>query len=210
MRYCIHCGQPLDDGAAFCTGCGQPVADMLIAAPQHKPSVAPDPLAAIGEQLRTVPWSMLVPLRSWWADGAWRRGWIGLFCLFAIAPFFILQATADDQDIRRIALGFAVYFALLWLVVLYGLIRPPELNPWMLVRVVLFTVAAGTAIALFLEKHLAPDDTNMLRMILGVGIPEEFAKALAVYLFVFRSSDAAYRNSPVLLIEIPHLAALLG
>jgi RsiW-degrading membrane proteinase PrsW (M82 family) len=144
-------------------------------------------LAVLGSQIRAVPWAELVPLRAWWSDGGWRQGWVGLFSVFALATFILLQLTAGDQDVHRIAWGFALYFALLWFVVLYGIIRPPEVNWWTLARIVLVTAIAGTAIAIFLEKHLAPDDSNFLRMILGVGLPEEFAKAVAVYVFVYRS-----------------------
>lgn len=206
MRYCVHCGHSLPEQAAFCTNCGQSVAVAMSAFFTTPPvalrqrtapppsrvarAAATDPLSALGEQLRVVPWFMLVPLRSWWADGAWRRGWIGLFSGFAVAPFVLLRITANDQDIHRIAVGFAMYFAFLWFVVLYGLIRPERIDWWLLGRVALFTAAAGTAIAIFLEKHLAPDDSNLLQMIVGVGIPEEFAKAVPVFLFVFRSKTA--------------------
>ncbi|WP_406833147.1 PrsW family glutamic-type intramembrane protease [Pedococcus sp. KACC 23699] len=113
---------------------------------------------------------------------------MGLFGLFAVAPFLILRLTGDDQDIHRIAWGFALYFALLWFVVLYALIAPEDRDWWRLGRIALATAFAGTAIAIFLEKHIAPDDTSLVTMILGVGLPEEFAKALAIYFFVFRST----------------------
>ncbi|WP_256793257.1 PrsW family glutamic-type intramembrane protease [Terrabacter sp. Ter38] len=104
-----------------------------------------------------------------------------------IAPFFLLRLTADDQEIDRIAWGFAGYFALLWFVVLYGLIRPERIDWLVLLRVALVTAVVGTALAIFLESRMAPDDSNFVKMVVGVGLPEELAKALGVYLFLFRA-----------------------
>ena len=198
MRFCSNCGSGLAHGAAFCINCGAAVSPAGSSdGPRSEPpnpfvastpsASLHDPLSAFGEQLRAVPWTTLIPLRSWWTDGSWRRGWVGLFCGFAFAPFLVLRVTADDQDINRIAWGFALYFALMWFVVLYSLIRPGRLNWWLLARVAVFTAAAGTAVAIFLEKRLVPDSPNLLQMVVGVGLPEELAKALAVYLFVFRA-----------------------
>lgn len=167
---------------------------------------ASDPIAALGEQLRAVPWPELLPLRSWWGEGGWRRGQIGLFCLFVIAPFLLLRITAEDQEVNRIAWGFAGYFALLWFVVLYGLIRPERLNWWILLRVVLMTAIVGTALAIFLESHMAPDDSNLVKMVVGVGFPEELAKSLAVYLFLFRSRSTFSTRSYVFVGAVSGLA----
>ena len=130
-------------------------------------------------------------MRSWWTAGEWRRGWVGLFSLFALAPFVLLQVTADDDGIQRVAWGFAIYFALLWFIVLYALIRPELLDLWVVLRIVLFTAVAGTAIAVFVEERvITTSEPGVVRLILGVGLPEELAKALAVYLFVFLAKGA--------------------
>lgn len=137
--------------------------------------------------VQRVPLASLIPLRSWFVDGSWRRGYLGLFLLFAFLPFLLLQATSNDQDIHRVAWGFALYFAAAWLIALRALIRPEPLPVWLLLRVGSCTMVAGVAIALALEKAIQPDTHNLVQMVLGVGLPEEFAKILAVYLFVFRS-----------------------
>lgn len=188
MGFCSECGQKLAPQASFCTHCGHGVWGSPGASSTSIDSpAAADPFASLGGQLRAVPWVQLLPMRSWWADGAWHRGWVGLFSLFAVAPFLLLRLTADDEDVRRIAWGFALYFALLWLVVLHGIIRPIALQWWMLVRVAVTSIVLAPPIAIFLEQHLAPQDSNFVQMVAGVGLPEELAKALAVYLFVFRS-----------------------
>ena len=103
---------------------------------------------------------MLRSLRAWWSDAGLRQGWVGLFSIFALAPFILLQLTAGDHGVHRITWGFARYFALPWLVVLYGIIRPPEVNWWTLARVVLVTANRRHGHRNLLEKHLAPDDSN--------------------------------------------------
>ncbi len=207
MRFCIECGHELAPGASFCIECGTLAASPPPGSTGAMPLVAPalhmaptplhpwpaqDPFSSLGARLSGVPWGELVPLRAWWTEGEWRRGWVGLFSLFALAPFVLLQATADDDGIQRMAWGFAIYFALMWFIVLYALIRPERLDLWVVLRIVLFTAVAGTAIAVLIEKQLITTaDPGVVRLILGVGLPEELAKAAAVYVFVFLAKGAA-------------------
>ena len=206
MKFCTECGHELVPATSFCTACGTPVAfaatdSGATTAPTHgeppppkplPPTASRDPFALLGARLSSVPWSELVPLRSWWEEAEWRRGWVGLFSLFAIAPFVLLQITANDDDIQRVAWGFAIYFALMWFIVLYALIRPESIELWVFLRIVLFTAVAGTAIAIVIEERLVTTtDPGIIRLILGVGLPEELAKALAVFLFVFLAKGAA-------------------
>jgi RsiW-degrading membrane proteinase PrsW (M82 family) len=206
MRYCTQCGREILPGALFCVECGTPAASIppvgttttMVAPTQPAAATSVtlaannDPFSSLGARLSSVPWAELVPLRSWWTDGEWRRGWVGLFGLFALAPFVLLQATADDDGIQRVAWGFAIYFALMWFIVLYALIRPERLDLWVVLRIVLFTAVAGTAIAVLIEKRLiTTSDPGVVRLIFGVGLPEELAKALAVYLFVFLARGPA-------------------
>lgn len=205
MKFCSECGHELVSGASFCIDCGAPAASAFpgrtaaIAVAPHRPTKhaplatgrAEDPFTSLGARLSIVPWAELVPMRSWWTAGEWRRGWVGLFSLFALAPFVLLQVTADDDGIQRVAWGFAIYFALLWFIVLYALIRPELLDLWVVLRIVLFTAVAGTAIAVFVEERvITTSEPGVVRLILGVGLPEELAKALAVYLFVFLAKGA--------------------
>ena len=145
-----------------------------------------EPSLSRQQRLRVVP-SEDLHSRLWWSDPGWRRGRLGLFSLFAVAPFVLLRLTADDRDIQGTAWGFAIYFALLWFVALHALIQPGRLNWWMLARVAILTAVAGTAVAIFLEERLVPRHADWLHTVIGVGLPEEFAKALAVFLFVYRS-----------------------
>lgn len=192
LRFCSNCGGRREPGARFCPGCGVPLDGRVVGDVVPVAASGPaDPLAAFGEHLRSVPWADLVPLRSWWADGGWRRGWVGLFGLFAVSPFVLLRATSGSDNVKAVAWGFSVYFAVMWMIAIFALVRPERVEVWRLVRIALFTSVAGVAIALLLERHLAPQDgAGLFRMIVGVGFPEELAKAAAVYLFIFRRPGA--------------------
>lgn len=210
--FCGGCGSRLAGGALFCTGCGvrvpaprsDPVdlpaprsgaydyfAPPAVRSPAGNPPPAParrpDPLATLGDRVRDIPLHVLIPLGPWLRDGGWRRGRVGAFLLFAVAPFILLRATAGDREIYRIAWGFAVYFAALWMLALHALIRPERQRRWLLARVGGFTMVAGVGIAVAMEKVIKPDSSSLVQMVLGVGGPEELAKGLAVYLFVFHS-----------------------
>jgi RsiW-degrading membrane proteinase PrsW (M82 family) len=199
---CFVCGHLLADAARFCTTCGRAVqaeigappppsamSFIVGAVPPTTTPVAP-PDAAAGAPAGAVLLATLVPLRTWWEDGAWRRGRLGLFTLFAIAPFALLQSTAEDDDITRAAWGFALYFGLLWLLAMHAVIRPESQRRWLLARVVVFTAVAGVALAVAIERWVSPDNGGLLAMIFTVGLPEETVKALPVLLFVFLSKWA--------------------
>lgn len=139
---------------------------------------------------QTLPFAALFPIREWINDPSWRTSRYAMFLLAAIAPFALLHLSERSDDIKHVAWGFSIYFAALWLAAIWALIKPEPQDLWLLIRVVAFTVVAGVAIAVGLEHHLAPSSSNnWLKMIGGVGVPEELAKALPVLLFVYRSKQ---------------------
>lgn len=204
---CRNCGTATSPAAAYCVDCGMPTAPppppaqwtghMLppvvvprsVVVPAQRAPAPTEQLARLTEHVQSVPLASLIPLRAWFVDGSWRRGYLGVFLLFALAPFVLLQATAHDQDIHRVAWGFALYFAAAWLITMRALIRPERQSMWLLLRIAGFTMVAGVAVAIALEKAIQPDNHSLVQMVLGVGLPEELAKALAVYVFVFRARN---------------------
>jgi RsiW-degrading membrane proteinase PrsW (M82 family) len=124
----------------------------------------------------------LLPLHPWWSAGGWRQGGAALFLIMALAPFVLLQVTSDDTDVRRAAVGFAVYFAVLWLIAIRALVRPEHFGWLLFVGVVAFTTIAGVAFAIAVEKQLDASTDTLIASIATVGLPEEVAKALAVLL----------------------------
>lgn len=197
-RYCGQCGHPAKPGGRFCGACGAPLAVAGHAASTPADVSNPAPAAGIATSaamlgdliagLQTLPVKTLVPLRAWWSDGVWRQGWTGLFLLAALTPFFLIHLADSAHSFSSVSWGFSLYFAFIWYLALHTLIKPDDVAWPVLARVALFTVIAGVSIAVGLEKHLAAGQMSLPKFIFGVGVPEELAKALPVYLFVFRSA----------------------
>lgn len=130
-----------------------------------------------------LPLRQLLPLAHV-KDIDWRRPWVMLFLTAALAPFVLLRLAADGGDLHTAAVGFAAYFGLAWAVALYIIIRPGRL-PWsLLVKVGAFTLVVGVWLAISLEEQLGADVSSWVPAVLTVGVPEEVAKALAVFLFL--------------------------
>jgi hypothetical protein len=129
-------------------------------------------LSSVAQGFAALPYRTLVPLRAFFEDKAWRKGWTGLFGLAAVVPFFLLHLTINQSSIGALAWGFALYFAVIWLIAVYMLVRP-EPVPWtILAPLSLFTIVAWVAIAVGLERHLGANGHGWVHNILTIGIPE--------------------------------------
>ena len=159
----------------FCSGCGQP-ADGL--------PVQQVPLPAAGPRLRI---SELLPLRDWWHYGLWRDPRLLAFVAIALVPFVLLHVTVrSDGDLRPAAWGFSIYFAVLWSIGIRMLLRPERVSIGLHAQIVGITAVLGIGAALVLERHLGADADTLLRSIVTIGFPEEFAKALPLLLVLWR------------------------
>lgn len=179
------------DFAPVGTGGGAAPASAAPFAPPVMPA-APRPMTAhaaaresatdgvLGGSLGRLPLRELLPLHPWWTAGGWREGGAALFLVMALAPFVLLQITSDDTDVRRAAIGFAVYFAVLWLIAIYVLVRPERIGWALFVGIVAFTTVAGVGFAIAVEKQLDASTDSLFSSIITVGFPEEVAKALVV------------------------------
>ena len=205
MTYCPYCGTSLVGGGRFCGECGADTSTCAVQAisvpAQARPSHTPVPelprtalpalrtppsgaLDGVLLEFRRLPLRELLPLQQWWRDGHWRQGRTALFLLTALTPFLLLQATSEDSDVERAAVGFAVYFAFLWLVAIRALVQPEPLRWTVLAKIGAFTAVAGVAIAIAVEEQLGASTDTPLASILTVGLPEEAAKALAILIFL--------------------------
>ena len=180
---CAQCSGLLLAEDRFCGECGRPVGP------------PPDPMphggrpdgrrGAFDAILGGLPLRELLPMHRWWLEGVWRQGGAALFLTMALAPFILLQVTSHDTDVRRAAVGFAVYFAVLWLIAIRALVRPEPLGWPVFVGIVAFTTIAGVTFAITVEKQLNASTDTLLSSIITVGFPEEVAKALAVLICVW-------------------------
>jgi RsiW-degrading membrane proteinase PrsW (M82 family) len=127
--------------------------------------------------------SVVLPLKAWWEGKEWRQGYSLIFLVFGIAPWVILHSVGPDSDVTQVAWGFSIYFAVLWAMTMWTLIRPGRLDAKLVAKVVLGSAIVGVPLAIALENGFG-HQASLSGYILGVGIPEEVAKALPVFLFM--------------------------
>lgn len=143
----------------------------------------------------------ILPLAVWLKDKPWNQFWVRWFLAYALLPLALVQFINDETN--NIAFGawfFGLYFAILWLMVLYLSMNPGKPDVKLLAQIGLFTAFVGVIIVMVLQR-LPPFNLlyagtqvqgelaflpRMLGFILGVGVVEEGTKALPVYLFCYR------------------------
>jgi RsiW-degrading membrane proteinase PrsW (M82 family) len=135
---------------------------------------------------------LLLPVRAWWASKEWQRGAPLLFLVFGLAPWVILHAVGFNDSISKAAWGFALYFAVLWALGMWALIRPGKPDLALGAKVVAASALFGIPFAIWLETALG-HGSSLGVYILGVGLPEELAKALPVlFLMVVMAEKRTY------------------
>lgn len=152
----------------------------------------------------------ILPLAVWLKDKPWNQFWVRWFLAYALLPLALVQFINDQTN--NIAFGswfFGLYFAVLWLMVLYVTMSPGRPDARLLGQVALFTGGFGVIIVVILQRTLPFSLLyagtqiqgelgflpRLLGFILGVGIVEEGTKALPLYLFCYRRN---YDASPLM------------
>jgi RsiW-degrading membrane proteinase PrsW (M82 family) len=135
---------------------------------------------------------LLFPIRAWWASKEWQRGAPLLFLVFGLAPWVILHAVGFNDSISKAAWGFSLYFAVLWALGIWALIRPGKPDLALVAKVVVASAVFGIPFAIWLEKAWG-HGSSLAVYVLGVGFPEELAKALPVFfLMVIMAEKRTY------------------
>ncbi|HEV2635578.1 MAG TPA: PrsW family glutamic-type intramembrane protease [Actinocrinis sp.] len=123
----------------------------------------------------------LVPIHLWFKDHSLRNWLTILFVFLVITPTIALYIQgAYPNLVVQTAWVFAVYFAGLWLVILWVTVRPPMVRPWMLAEIAGIGLVLETPIAVWMEEKLSTPSNGIFAMIFSVGFPEEIVKALPV------------------------------
>ena len=176
--FCHRCGRPAA-GMRFCPGCGQAIGMSGATSYQgwHTP---PQPVRA---PLRL---SVLLPLGDWWRYGLWRDRRLLGFAAVALIPFLLLHISDAGGWFGFTALGFAIYFAVLWSLGIRMLVKPEKVSAGLLTSVVGITAVLGIALTMLLESHLGANPDSLLRSIATIGFPEELGKALPLLLVLWR------------------------
>ncbi|HEY6275423.1 MAG TPA: PrsW family glutamic-type intramembrane protease [Streptosporangiaceae bacterium] len=128
---------------------------------------------------------ILLPISAWLRDPAMRQWQRLLVAAYALTPLILLIVLQHNADLVTLGWVYCLYVAPLWAIVFWYLIRPGPLTRLHLVVAAIIIVAEFVlipALTLPWERALAPANTshNLLHWIVGVGLPEEFTKALPV------------------------------
>jgi RsiW-degrading membrane proteinase PrsW (M82 family) len=128
---------------------------------------------------------ILLPITAWLRDPALRQWQRLLVAAYALTPLILLIVLQHNADLVTLGWVYCLYVAPLWAIVFWYLIRPGPLTKLHLIVAAVIIAAEFLlipALTLPWERALAPPDTshNLLRWIVGVGLPEEFTKALPV------------------------------
>lgn len=145
--------------------------------------------------LRSFRFGAIVPYREALHLGLYRSSAIRLLLFFGLFPL-VVDLVAGADSLQQTAWLLGIYYASIWGVVLFDLIKPAQFSWSNSLKCVLFTVAVGIPLLLFVQRvpifralysatqgELLP---RLLGFVLGVGLLEELCKALPVYLFLLR------------------------
>jgi RsiW-degrading membrane proteinase PrsW (M82 family) len=234
VRVCPRCGDAAGEHR-YCQTCGlnlrQQAGLPTRAEWEHRQGVAAEPTtppdAAVPERPAPRPESSVrpgalpdefsvdllkevIPLAKWLDDPPWKGGWTRWFVVFAIAPLVFLAATGNSPDPRGIAWAFAIYFAVVWALVLWLLIRPERPSVEAVGLIVLFGLIVGVPLAAWLERQIGAGDlSNPLSAIFGVGLPEEAVKLLPVAAVAFwLAPQQGHQYSPLTYLFLGALSGL--
>ncbi|MBX6343260.1 MAG: PrsW family intramembrane metalloprotease, partial [Thermomicrobiaceae bacterium] len=201
-------GSPDGSGAAHPGSTG-------VAASTSTSGAAPGGLWA---DLRSLPFETLFPVRRWVDQRPWNDGRVRALLFFALFPStlsLLYRGANDETGLRYVALAFSIYFALAWTAVLRYLTGTTPTRD--LARragmVALLTIVLGfpllaivASLPIVRDLGASADDaaaglrTRVLGWVLGIGVPEEAAKAVPVIWLALKSRS----------IRSPREAAFLG
>jgi len=213
-NFCSNCGKALAAAARFCIDCGAPTS---IAAPspsasvfEKRASTQPSFIESAIQECKHIGFANLVPYKVWIADKPWNLLWVRWFVAMALFPLLLVSwASSTQLDFESIAFVFGLYFALMWAVVLYFMLRP-KLTVGPIAKVSLFTMAVGISLVLILQRlpfvsslysvtRSASIAGRLLGFVFGVGIVEEATKALPIWWLYLHKRNVDSLNTIVFL-----------
>ena len=144
-------------------------------------------------KLRTFQLDSIFPYRDVLSRGLYRSNTVRLLLFLGLFPL-VINLIAERVSLEQTAWLLGIYYASIWGVVLYNLIKPVQFS-WQLTLIcVLFTTVIGIPMLLILQQvppfrslYHAIEGGLLFRLVgfvLGVGVLEELCKALPVYLLV--------------------------
>ncbi|BAT51907.1 hypothetical protein NOS3756_08380 [Nostoc sp. NIES-3756] len=147
--------------------------------------------------LRTFKFASVVPYKDVFSSELYSSNTVKLLLFFGLFPL-IIGLVANPANLEQTAWLLGIYYASIWGVVLYNLIKPAWFSWRETLKCVFFTAIVGIPLLLLIQRFplfqllYAAAESNLgiipqlIGFILGVGVLEEICKALPVYLFLLR------------------------
>jgi protease PrsW len=216
-RHASSTGNRADNRTASSTPQGPDSGSLSSAASTDSSAIVPEALPQSQSEapspefirsLRTFRFDEVVPYRQALSPDLYGDAAVKLLLFFSLFPLAVslgLGQLRIPVGLRQTAWVLGLYYASIWGVVLYALIRPGRLSWQNVLKCAGFTIFVGIPVLLTVQNippfnllYAAIDfntrtDLNLVfrlvGFIFGVGLLEETCKALPVYLFLLRSGE---------------------
>ena len=152
------------------------------------------------ETLQTFKFSSVVPYREVFSSDLYNSNIVKVLLCFGLFPWIISSFATSNTGLEDIAWLLGIYYAFIWGIVLYNLIKPAQFSLKQALKYVCFTAFIGIPLLLFIQRippfsllYAAIDSDNLISQLIGfvfgVGVLEELCKGVPIYLFMLRSGQ---------------------
>ena len=152
------------------------------------------------ETLQTFKFSSVVPYQEVLNPDLYNSNIVKLLLCFGLFPWIVSSFATSDTGLEDIAWILGIYYAFIWGIVLYNLIKPAQFSLKQAIKYVCFTAFVGIPLLLFIQRippltllYAATNSDNVISRLIGyvvgVGVLEELCKGVPIYLFMLRSGQ---------------------
>lgn len=150
--------------------------------------------------LQTFQFSSVIPYRQALSPNLYNSRTVKLLLFFGLFPL-TLMLVVGRAGLSDVSWSLGAYYASIWGIILYNLIKPVQFSWKDTLKCVFFTAFVGIPIDLFIQTvppfsflYAAITPINgglgllpkIIGFVFGVGVLEELCKALPIYLFLLR------------------------
>jgi len=152
------------------------------------------------KSLKTFNFNSIVPYQEALDWSLYKTNFVRILLFFGLFPWIVTFAAGyfGFKELKEIAWVLGIYYASIWGVVLFQLIKPPSFAWGETLKCVFFTAFIGIPLLLMAQKyppfsflyHATNSPKILVRIfgfILGVGLLEETCKSLPIYLLILEA-----------------------
>jgi protease PrsW len=149
------------------------------------------------EALQTFEFTSVFPYQQVLNPDLYRSNLVRLLLFFGLFPWAISSFASSAASLKDIAWILGIYYAFVWGIVLYNLIKPTQFSGKLTLQCVFFTAFIGIPLLIFVQQippfsflydatNSSSVVSNLIGYIFGVGILEELCKGFPIYLFLLK------------------------